>query len=311
MPTGRSTLLPLMLFLCFTATPRAAEKTQLFIVAGYLPSYRFESFDFRRASMLTDVILFSLAPNADGSLDLDNLPPDALRSARRKLAGEDCRVLVTIGGWGKSTAFGKVTADERLRTRLVRNLAQLCDQEKLDGVDVDWEHPRDDKQREQLGQFLAELKKSLQPKKRLVTIAAAPWEKLNSATIAAVDRVHLMAYDNGGRHSTPEYAEDGIERMLKQGVPAEKLCLGIPFYGRPYEGEFGKGRMYSDIAARHKLSPQADEVDGIYFNGPATVAEKVALAEQRKLAGVMIWEIGQDVPGGERSLLRAIDRPRP
>jgi GH18 family chitinase len=115
-----------------------------------------------------------------------------------------------------------------------------------------------------------------------------------------------MAYDNGGRHSTLELAFDSADKLLRQGVPSRKICLGIPFYGRPSEGKFGDATTYAEIAGQHKLKPIDDEAAGLYFNGPETVARKVRLARRLKLGGVMIWEIGQDTTDAERSLLRAI-----
>jgi len=46
-------------------------------------------------------------------------------------------------------------------------------------------------------------------------------------------------------------------------------------------------------------------VDGIYFNGPATIRQKTQQAIESGIGGVMIWEIGQDRPG-ENSLLNNI-----
>ncbi|MGV3756513.1 MAG: hypothetical protein ACO1QS_14120, partial [Verrucomicrobiota bacterium] len=50
---------------------------------------------------------------------------------------------------------------------------------------------------------------------------------------------------------------------------------------------------------------EADEWDGLYFNGPSTLAAKVALAKKKKLAGVFVWEIGQDADE-DKSLLKGI-----
>lgn len=286
----------------------AAEPAQQCVIAGYLPSYRFEAFDFARADRLTDVILFSIEPRGDGSLNASRLPDDKLREVMQKFAATDCRVLVTIGGWGRSNAFAAVTADDALRPRLAQNLADFCERHDLDGVDVDWEHPETDAQRENYGRFLTDLKSALSPRERLVTIAVAPWERLAPASIAAVDRIHLMAYDNGGRHSTLEYAKESLAKLRDQNVPTEKICLGIPFYGRPFRGKFGDGRAYATIAAEHTLAPETDEAAGLYFNGPATVAAKVQLAREHQIRGVMIWELGQDAPPGDRSLLDAARR---
>jgi GH18 family chitinase len=294
--------------LCTTAGLAADRE---FAVIGYLPEYRFEKFDFDRARMATDVVLFSLEPRADGSLDTKDLTDAVVRSAVQKLQNRGCKVHVTIGGWGHSTAFSTVTADEGLRLTVARNIVDYCERHGLDGVDIDWEHPRTDAEREQYGKFLTDLKSALEPHGRSLSIAIAPWERLAPASITAVDRIHLMAYDNGGRHSTFEYAEESLGKLAAQQVPPEKICLGIPFYGRPFRGEFGAGKTYAEISAGLETAPDSDELNGIYFNGPSMVASKTRLARDRGLGGVMIWELGQDHPNADLSLLHAIDAAVP
>jgi GH18 family chitinase len=49
-----------------------------------------------------------------------------------------------------------------------------------------------------------------------------------------------------------------------------------------------------------------DLIAGFAFNGQATVAKKVRYAAEQKLAGVMIWELGQDSSRSESRLLEAI-----
>ena len=53
------------------------------------------------------------------------------------------------------------------------------------------------------------------------------------------------------------------------------------------------------------IRPDVNEVDGIYFNGPNMIEQKTKLALTRKLAGIMIWELGQDA-AGDSKLLPAI-----
>jgi chitinase len=113
-----------------------------------------------------------------------------------------------------------------------------------------------------------------------------------------------MAYDLPERHATVADAETALNRWLKQGVPAEKLCLGLPLYGRGIT-QRDRTLAYSDMLAKADFRPEADEWDGLYFNGPSTLVQKVALAKKLKLAGVFAWEIGQDA-AGEKSLLKAI-----
>lgn len=49
------------------------------------------------------------------------------------------------------------------------------------------------------------------------------------------------------------------------------------------------------VAACGRRAGEAEDFAGnFFFNGPATVRRKAAFAAQEGLAGVMIWEIGQD-----------------
>jgi chitinase len=287
---------------------RADDAPPQFVIVGYLPSYRVETFRADQARMLTDVILFAVEPRPDGSLDDSRLTPQVWQKVEREMQGVAARRLVSVGGWGRSDAFASVTADPKRRSRLVEELAKLCERHKLGGIDVDWEHPAGPVENANYAKFLQELHARLTRQDCIVTTAVAPWKPPPAETFAYIDRVHLMAYDNGGRHSTLELAFDSVDKLLELGVPAQKICLGIPFYGRPYEGDFGKATTYADILRKAKLKPADNETDGVFFNGPELVARKVRLARRLNLAGVMIWEIGQDTTDAERSLLRSIQQ---
>jgi len=116
--------------------------------------------------------------------------------------------------------------------------------------------------------------------------------------------VHLMAYDARGKHSTFEFAESDIGRAIKKGIPARKLCLGVPFYGRNIANS-NRTSTYAEIVKKYHPAPDINEVDGVYFNGPKMIEQKTKLALEKKLAGVMIWELGQEATG-EAKLLPVI-----
>jgi GH18 family chitinase len=112
-----------------------------------------------------------------------------------------------------------------------------------------------------------------------------------------------MAYD-GPRddHSSYAMAERSIATWLARGIDAEKLVLGVPFYGRPGNA------TYRTLLANDPATASGDRVSfqGIEqnYNGPATVRRKTELALQR-VGGIMIWELSQDARGSD-SLLRVI-----
>lgn len=287
-------------------TVRADNPPADIAIVGYLPSYRVDTFRVEQARLLTDVVLFAVEPRTDGSLDDSRLTPEVWRALERPLKGLRVRRLVTVGGWGKSDAFATVTSDPKRRSRLIEELTRMCDRHKLAGIDVDWEHPVGSAEYAAYTSFLRELHGRLAPRQRIVTAAVAPWKIPPADAFAHIDRVHLMAYDSGGRHSTFDLAFDSVEKLLELGVAPQKICLGIPFYGRPFEGEFGKATTYADLVRKANPKPADNEVDGIFYNGPELVARKVRLARRLDLAGVMIWEIGQDAVAADHSLLHSI-----
>lgn len=193
--------------------------------------------------------------------------------------------------WSLSTKF------------LASELVRFCQENHFDGVDLDWEHPQGAAQVRDHGLLLTEIRKQFLPHGLMLTIAVAGWQTIAPEAIAAVDWFNLMAYDGPEKHSTFEFAQNDVARLVKQGVPASKICLGLPFYGRDIKNH-NRERTYADLVQKSQ-SNEIDEIEGYYFNSVATITRKTKFAVESKLAGVMIWEVGQDTKDG-RSLLRAI-----
>ena len=113
-----------------------------------------------------------------------------------------------------------------------------------------------------------------------------------------------MSYDNGPRHATFTQAEKDLDAMAKLQAPAKHILLGLPFYGRQVTNR-NNVLTYAEIKQRLRPGNHQDDAGGFYFNGPDTLAKKMKLAKERKLGGVMIWEIGQDAKGKD-SLLKSL-----
>ena len=77
----------------------------------------------------------------------------------------------------------------------------------------------------------------------------------------------------------------------------------MPLYGRDIKTR--DALTYSEIVNKHHPTPETDQVGNIYFNGPDTIRRKTEYAQQSKLGGVMIWELGQDATANQ-SLLKVI-----
>ena len=266
----------LTFLLLFILTSLAAE-TKL---VGYLPSYR--NLDIQKTDLLTDLILFSIEPQKDGLLKKDETLLTLLEKVK---AVKNCRKFICVGGWGKSDNFKHVSLDPKVRKKFISTIVKFVKHYELDGVDYDWEHPKN-KEEEKAYELLI---KETAEQGIKVSMAAAGWQKFTPEVFKHLFAVNLMSYDHPEEHSTVKSAQADINDFVKMGCPPEKINLGVPFYGRHVKNR--KAKSYNTLKIIDKSS---DIVDGYYFNNLETLAKKVALLKKEKLSGIMIWEIEQD-----------------
>jgi chitinase len=293
----------------FATDPLTADDRHVadsaFRVVGYLPDYRVATYDLGAAAGLTDLIVFSAEPAIDGQLNtgrLQNCPWPTLLAFKTK---HRVRLLLTIGGWERSTHFAAVASSQELRAKFVAAVVEFCLAKRLDGVDLDWEHPEGGQQEQGYALLLNDLRKSFDTHGLLLSVTMAAWQKLAPEAIAAVHYVQVMAYDHDQRHSTFDAAKKDVDQLRDMKIPAEKIILGLPFYGRDLKSR--DAMTYAEIQKQHKPKSDQDEIEGMYFNGPETILRKTQYAIHSGLGGVMVWELGQDAPG-DASLLKVIQQ---
>jgi len=282
-----------------------------FTVAAYLPEWRYDSTNYERiCQVVTHLIFFSLEVLHDGRLSaLDRLPRKSLRDEARPHCH---KMLICVGGNGRSAGFSGAVSTRKTRRTFIAGLLALCEKTGLDGVDFNWEYPgyrfgqgyqADDavtRDYHGLEALLKETAEAFRPSGRLVTIAYYPdrrQETMLARMAHYTDAMHMMAYDQAGRHSTYEFARDAAAQAAEL-LPPSKITLGVPFYGR--STSTGEWRSYEDLLKAPEFpdgpsqSRDTDETQGFYYNGPATIARKTRLAASLGLQGIMIWEVGQD-----------------
>lgn len=290
-----------------TELPRPGSAVRALNVAGVLPAWRFPQYTPARSEGLTDLIVFSVQPTAKGEVDLIDLSSSALDSIRRAKAAQKFRLWLTVGGWGRSSGFAATAANPELRKNFISELSFFVTKEGFDGVDFDWEHPKNAKEQADYALLIAEAKAHFEPKKKFVSTTVPSWLELPKSIWKDVDRIHLVSYDYEGRHSTFEQAKRDADFLIKKGAPAWKLHLGVPLYGRKIT-EKGQGQALgiAEIIRQFNPKPEVDEAGGYFFNGPETLKNKVSLAREMNLGGIFAWEIGQDSSVAENSMLRQI-----
>jgi GH18 family chitinase len=301
-----SGLLPILcLLLGPTAVDERAEAGSDFRIVGYLPDYRAASYDLAQARGLTDLIVFSSEPTADGGLNADRLKKIPWAKLRDFKTRNRVRLILCVGGWGRSAHFATAASSDESRRKFAQSAVRFCLDERLDGIDLDWEHPKNDDEQANYAAILKACRDGFRPHGLTLSVTVAAWQKLPRAAFESVDAVNVMSYDNQGRHSTFDAAQADVKTLIDRGSPKEKIVLGLPFYGR-HVTRRNEVLTYRQIVAKYDPGAETDEADSIYFNGPATVRRKTDYALESGLGGVMVWELGQDADG-KRSLLKVIE----
>lgn len=274
------------------------------VIAGYLPSWAMADYDLSKLKPATDVLYFSIQPNANGTLNLDDIDQTYIPKLRQAKARYGFRLLICCGGWERSAGFYPMASDNAKRTKFVNAALSFCQTKGFDGIDLDWEHPANQTQAVAYGLLIRDLHLAFKPSGRIVTAAIADWQPMDSVGVKNLDRVHLMSYDHEGKHSTLVDAKKDVQKMKDLGFPSKKIVLGVPFYGRSLTNGNSE-KTYRDIVTDYNPPADADEAGGFYFNGRSTMQEKADYIKKQKLGGVMIWELTQDAPGA-KSLLKTL-----
>ncbi|XP_060171878.1 class V chitinase-like isoform X2 [Lycium barbarum] len=169
------------------------------------------------------------------------------------------KTLLSIGGGSANiTDYGVMARTPNSRKFFIDSSIRLARQLGFHGLDLGW-YPESATDMTNLGTLLNEWRTAINIEARnsnnasllfTATVSSSPVE--NSiypiqSVIKNLDWISLMAYDfygpNWSPNQTNSHAQlfdavnegksgrDGIDQWIKEGVPAQKLVLGIPFYG--------------------------------------------------------------------------------
>lgn len=226
------------------------------------------------------------------------------------------KVVASLGGATIPACGGdwrRLLAPE-MRPRAVASIVAMVDRYQLDGVDVDLEG-------ELLTSidgagnytpFVSALSGPLHARSKLLTAATGsyPGGMIPDGSLSFFDVIGIMSYDAvgptwgtpGGEHSSYAQAQADLALWIDKGVPAGKLALGVPFYGHGFGDYAGSWALHA-IADRFGRRALGGDVVGqrcggcsyVTYNGLPTLERKALLAGAWG-AGVMVWQIGQDLP---------------
>jgi|tagenome__1003787_1003787.scaffolds.fasta_scaffold20978377_2 chitinase len=261
------------------------------------------------------------APAGDGGMISDAQLRALVASAHRSGA----KILASLGGAVIPPCGGDWAQLLKPQTRgaLVANLIELVDRYDFDGLDIDLEGElmTSIEKEGNYTPFVRDVANALHARSKLLTAATGsyPGGMVPEASVPSFDLIGIMSYDAvgptwgtpGGEHSTYTQAMSDLAMWIKKGVPADKLALGLPFYGRGF-GTYRQGWSLQEIAATFGNAQLKVDVAGqrcggcsyISYNGLPTLEQKAELAGAWG-AGVMVWEVGQDLTDG-RAIARIV-----
>lgn len=299
------------------------------VLIGYVQDFRKpEEIDYKN---LTHVIFSFAHPNSDGTLLMNgDHAVKNLRAIVAKAQKHDTKVMLAIGGWyhingGESYDYFKAAiSNTNSREKLVHELVSFIEKEKLDGVDIDFEHPRSTEDARYLGLFAKELSEQLKPNRKELSIAVnAKVHSVTGTEIHSVvfepsmfkyfDHVNVMAYDgqwdgeyNAANLSPYSYSANIVAYWTalfdQLGLSREKLVLGVPLYAQPEDPSI-KQISYEALINNHPANTAKDQVEmngtTYHYNGHSTLKKKTDLALSQQLGGMMLWEAGLDAKGNQ------------
>lgn len=280
-------------------------------------------------SKVTDLTLAFFHPMASGDFDVDRAAlKRAVDAARAK--NSQIRIYFAIGGGSPSEHLEQLIKPAYRANFITRILTLALHVDfGFAGVDVDLEN---DLINADYAGFVSELGTALHAGRKVMTAALARWrtqQSIADSTLGQFDYINIMSYDETGywnpsapgQHASHAKAETDFQYFRGRGIPAGKLLIGLPFYGYGFGPGFpateASARTYSQIVTAYTGAAGRDStiVPGtgiIYYNGQPTITGKVQFAISEKAAGVMIWELNQDLPTTDnRSLLRTIHQTIP
>ncbi len=285
-------------------------------------------------------------------------PSNFMKLNQLKQQNPHIKTLISVGGWNGSGKFSGAALTDASRTVFADSCVDFMVKHGFDGIDVDWEYPvsgglaenikrPEDKQNFTL--LMKKLREKLDAqgakdgKTYLLAFAGAAgsWYVNNvelNQLHQYLDYGSIMAYDIHGTwdkytdfnaplyNSTdvsPQYkwsVDSGVNAWLNTGFPAEKLIVGVPFYGYRYHSVSGMNNglyqtysggsalSYASIAANYlnaagyvRYFHQHSMVPWL-FNGSTFISYedehsmglKAQYIKDRQLGGAMIWELSQD-----------------
>jgi len=342
----------------------APAKQPKYRIVGYV--FRPSNIHSIAAEKLTHINYAFALVSTDGEVVLNDPDSPANLSQLQALKAKNpsLKIIVSVGGWGADN-FSDAALTDTSRDKFAKSVTALIKRYALDGIDLDWEYPGqpgpgikyrpEDKEnftsllrilREQLDALSDERGRS-GPDRYSLTIASAAGDYFTHTEMdklhVYLDWINIMAYDfytssakTTGHHTglyrslsagnSDAYSEASVLQHLAAGIPANKLVMGVAFYGRSFSGVHPENnglyqpydryagqysysvlnrdlinkqgfKRFWDDAAKAPYLWNAGSATFITYDDPASLKAKAEFVKAHHLGGIMYWENSHDLDG--------------
>lgn len=339
-------------------------------VFGFAPYWTINKLDNVDFNVLTTLAYFGIPVKGDGNLDTSYQGYDTFKSETAtdlfvKAHEHGTRVVLTITQMNNSE-IKALMDDPAAQDRSIQQTVELVKSRGIDGVNIDLEYTGDpgSSYRAKFSEYVKKMNTAMHaavPQSKVtVSVYASAAKEPKLYDIAQIsnnsDGIFMMAYDfavAGSDHAIPtaplyghkegKYWYDvstAVEDFLAQ-MPADKLILGVPWYGYNYnvsspavKASTGYGRGFAqtytlveenvsqDMPGIYEYATGWDEVGQVgwkaYYSATSRTWRMVFIddvksldikfeyAKQKDLGGVGMWALGFD--NGKKDFWALLDR---
>jgi chitinase len=301
-----------------------------------------------------------LVADEDGKVRSSKTCPGRQLVADAHKAG--VKVLLSLGGWGWDKQFTAIVSKGEAEDRYVKAVMTIVDEYDYDGIDLDWEYPDTTAKVAGFDRLCRRFRKDLDALGRkkgrhLFQTMAASANPLtlkwltNKLLLETMDWLNVMTYDYtgdwttyAGHHSplfasskqpgAPRSTELTMKYLVDRGMPANRLVVGLPLYGRgfavsePYaatnkaaKGKAPRGGNYSNIdklirkdgwtrrwdsETKNPWAIAPDRSAVIGYDDAESLSLRTAWAMKQGFRGIFFWQISGDLlPDGTNPIQSA------
>lgn len=253
----------------------------------------------------------------------------------------ELNVMLSVGGWGSGN-FSEMAATETNRKAFAADCARVMKEYGLDGIDIDWEYPTSSAagissspaDKDNFTLLMKDLREALGKDALLTLATVCSAEYIDFPGILPyVDFVNVMSYDMGRapKHNAALYRSDAdgnespipgnftsdeaVKAHIAAGVPADRLVMGMPLYGRGNRETYGEFVDYAELdgpmaghvevwdeIARVPYYADQDGVLHLGFDNIRSITEKCRYIKDSGILGGMYWDYSGDNEAGDLTL---------